>query len=392
MSLYPIDLVINIAGPIDKKGNLPLNVLIRNISENYISGNLLLTNDTFENFHPFTTIIDNIILQPQDTIQQVVTSSIFCLAFMVVKESNASKTCYRFEASLSAQGEACIESDYLVLSKKTGISTSPKLHLLISSLYKNNIQIDFCAEKNAIVYRNRFSHSQSYDKTLAQACIDICLSVSLSICPNIGIKLPPGFDQYIKIDGYDPKTTSQSMYAYIFWSLEGKYACLAFTGTTNASEWLSNFDYTQVAPTQINDYQHGMLVHRGFYNIYLSIRFQLWYWFNLNKFWCEHFFITGHSLGGALSTIAAYDFSNFNGLIHYSLGAPRSINPVFADFFNRKVKTSIRINNIRDPITNLPPYLIDNLEYEDVGCNVAFDAKLSTFSDNHIKAYVDMLP
>ena len=53
------------------------------------------------------------------------------------------------------------------------------------------------------------------------------------------------------------------------------------------------------------------------------MRNTLWNWIGENKI--TTLFITGHSLGGALSTICAFDFADIKPIIiQYSFAAPRS--------------------------------------------------------------------
>jgi len=67
-------------------------------------------------------------------------------------------------------------------------------------------------------------------------------------------------------------------------------------------------------------------------------------------------FITGRSLGGALSTICAYDIHNIDDveIVHYSFSSPRVGNAIFAKEFNRRVVHSYWTYNTEDLVTEIP--------------------------------------
>jgi len=266
----------------------------------------------------------------------------------------------------------------------------------------------------------------TYEKDLATALLDISFNVTKANCDNLlPIPNPPEFNQQLRIQGISPIDGQSTMYAYIFWNMSLGFACIAFTGTVSLSEWKSDVQYEQVAPTQLNGYQDGILVHQGFYNIYLSIRNQLWSWWNQNSTCITTLFITGHSLGGALSTICSFDFADALSPIismnkdikcvvpkdeiyfpiHYSFAAPRSGNTGYVQVFNERIPTSIRVNNTEDIVPQLPPaawingpilkklgLFWDGWIYEQTGGNIPFTVSLGSIANNHIQAYHDYLP
>ena len=135
----------------------------------------------------------------------------------------------------------------------------------------------------------------------------------------------------------------------------------------------------------------GVKVHAGFYNLYLSIRDQLWKLYNDNQHQINEIYITGHSLGGALSSIAAFDFAQYQPT-HYSFASPRTGNVNFATTFNHILPQSLRIYNVDDIVPELPPPVIFGNVYEHVNKGIPFDINLGTLAKNHITAYVDYLP
>ncbi|MCR9143004.1 MAG: lipase family protein [bacterium] len=71
-------------------------------------------------------------------------------------------------------------------------------------------------------------------------------------------------------------------------------------------------------------------------------------------------FITGHSLGGALGTLAALQYHAYNPTL-LTFGAPRPGDPAFAATFNTLVPDTLRIANHWDPVTDLPDADVDLL-------------------------------
>lgn len=253
-----------------------------------------------------------------------------------------------------------------------------------------------CATVPPVTYREAVyipTQNGVYEKNLATALYDITVATSSSNCENLlPIPNPPGFNQQSRIKGIDPISGQSVLLSYIFWNQATGQVVISFTGTELPSEWKADFQYQQVAPSVLNGYENEVLVHSGFYNIYLAIRNQIWDWWNQNNSWIKTLYITGHSLGGALSTLCAYDFAGVIAPVHYSFGAPRSGNSKYAQIFNQRVPTSIRVNNTEDIVTALPPAQWDNYNYEQTGGNVPFTVSLNSLADDHILAYQSYLP
>ena len=263
----------------------------------------------------------------------------------------------------------------------------------------------FCDSLPPITYRRAVYipfENGVYEKRLATALLDISFNTTKANCTNVlPIPNPPKFNNQLRVEGPDPITHQQSMFAYIFWNRGLCHACISFTGTETVAEWQSNVQFEQVAPTSLNGYTSGVLVHKGFYNIYLSIRNQLWDWWNKNS-WVKTLYITGHSLGAALSTICAYDFADVFveddcdtesiKPIHYSFAAPRSGNVKYSRVFTVRMPTSLRINNTEDIIPQLPPATFRGYTYEQTRGSIPFTISLGSLKQDHVEAYAFSLP
>lgn len=99
--------------------------------------------------------------------------------------------------------------------------------------------------------------------------------------------------------------------------------------------------------------------------------------------WC-----TGHSLGGALATLAAATLLNENKPVKglYTFGQPRTVDKVFADTFDQQFKNiAFRFANFNDIIAAIPPY--ENGNFQHIGLLMQFDEQRTL----HIKSdYQDM--
>jgi hypothetical protein len=70
--------------------------------------------------------------------------------------------------------------------------------------------------------------------------------------------------------------------------------------------------------------------------------------------------VTGHSLGGAVATLAAaYLRASGTAVSLYTYGSPRVGNAAFADFVSAQPGGEIRVTHLDDPVPKLPPLLFD---------------------------------
>jgi hypothetical protein len=238
----------------------------------------------------------------------------------------------------------------------------------------------------------------TYEHNVATALWDIGTAVSLANCTDM-VGIPPPFNEMHKIisplDG--------QMYAYIF--SNATMVCFAFSGTYSKTQWYADLNIKQVSPTVLLDSisHHATFtgdpikVHEGYYKIYKSIQKELQNWWQQNRGGKTNLFITGHSLGGAVSTLCAFDFTaqfRRDGvtipITHYAMSSPRVGNVSFSKTFDRLSPYSIRVYNTEDIVPSLPPAIWDGLVYQHICANrgsVAFTRTLKSLSENHIDAY-----
>lgn len=143
----------------------------------------------------------------------------------------------------------------------------------------------------------------------------------------------------------------------------------------------------QVSRQDIENVCAGCKVHSGFNSVFENFKnnFET----NLNHVLMRYPFkiiFTGHSLGGALATIASAYFAsvhkNYSSLGLVTFGAPRVGNPELSAYINNKITDSnLRVTFGNDPVVCIPPITI--FDYCHAGYEVHFkSSKTFTVSDD----------
>jgi triacylglycerol lipase len=178
-----------------------------------------------------------------------------------------------------------------------------------------------------------------------------------------------GFNQYFQM--WDVQGTQ----SYVAASEEA--VLVVFTGTNQPRDWLDNIG---VFPLQ------GPVgsVHRGFMialeRVWGEMKEVIY-----NKIGSKNktLWVTGHSLGAALATLAVAKLRleedlPVNGL--YTYGSPRVGDRIFARNFNLEFKPAFRIVNNNDIVTRVPARL---MLYSHVGNFLYLDEQEKLHSDIH---------
>ncbi|KAK3018142.1 hypothetical protein RJ639_004596 [Escallonia herrerae] len=154
---------------------------------------------------------------------------------------------------------------------------------------------------------------------------------------------------------------------------------IAFRGTATVLEWLENLratltDIPGSCPGSISKIENPM-VESGFLSLYTSkteaspslqdlVREEISRILRMYGDESLSFTITGHSLGAALATLAAYDikttFKRAPLVTVISFGGPRVGNRSFQRHVEKQGTKILRIVNSDDLITKLPGFVIDN--------------------------------
>ncbi|OQR86269.1 lipase class 3 [Achlya hypogyna] len=168
---------------------------------------------------------------------------------------------------------------------------------------------------------------------------------------------------------------------------DAKRAFVAFRGTFSRQNAVTDLDYNFCKPELFVDRFPDLRLHTGFYRAYMSVRAQLLAVVAAHD--QLQWFVTGHSLGGALGTIAAFDLMSSYALADvtvYTYGSPRVGNHAFAHAYNQFVPKTFRVVNDADVIVGGPKqavfglYCVSSLRYKHVGTAVLLsDRACGTF-------------
>jgi len=128
-----------------------------------------------------------------------------------------------------------------------------------------------------------------------------------------------------------------------------KFIALAFRGT----ESTSIKDIKSDLKATIIECESGGKIHSGFKQAFEEVEIEIQNTLNQEQFKNKPLFITGHSLGGALATIATKKLKHFGGIAScYTFGSPRVGN---ADWISNIKPPLHRIVNAADCVTMMPP-------------------------------------
>lgn len=163
---------------------------------------------------------------------------------------------------------------------------------------------------------------------------------------------------------------------------------IIFRGTVYLYEWKTNFKIdeqfffndkksTLDKLKLLMDKDDNPMIHKGFVEIYMNIRkdiFDTLKIINPNK--NKNIIISGHSIGGSISTILGIDlYFNKYKIIVYSIGSPRVGNKDFAKLVKRHNINIFQIINIADIVPDLPFSILPKLNnykqsYEYTHCGI----------------------
>lgn len=193
---------------------------------------------------------------------------------------------------------------------------------------------------------------------------------------------------------YTSDSNNPSNVCYIIHDPVSNTIIIVFSGTSNLCMAGADLDYSLHELSDLANYSQGIKGHYGIYLTYKSVRQKI---IDVIKPLLRSptssgppvkLIITGHSLGGALSTVCAFDMAFFNP-IHYSFASPLFFNPRGAEAFQKYVQNSYRIANLSDIVTMLPlPVMPNGNTFCHVGKDVLFQLNIGTASSNHSAAYV----
>ena len=200
-------------------------------------------------------------------------------------------------------------------------------------------------------------------------------NVYFSNCPNLGpIPIPSGFRAKkitSSVGGYN------DMYGYVFESKDT--VIISFTGTYHYYQWGLDLETNLVPLNGSKDIK----CHEGFLSIYNGMKDQI---NNLN-IGNRKLYISGISLGGALSLLTALNLAKYNPKV-FAFAAPRVFNIAGAKLVDKLVPNILRICNTEDMVPTLPIASGEQQNYMHVGECQTFTINLGSSIKNHTNAYL----
>lgn len=162
---------------------------------------------------------------------------------------------------------------------------------------------------------------------------------------------------------------------------------VAIRGTQTGRDWASNLNVGYAAGPA------GSLVHSGFMEIYKSLQSELHKVVRAANAQRVHF--VGHSLGGALATLAAVDFAANKGMPAslYTFGAPRVGSLGLANTLRTKVPAGSvkRIYSLADPVPMIPLFPYVHYGAGASGINANFSGVTAT-AHSMTECYIPNMP
>jgi hypothetical protein len=144
-----------------------------------------------------------------------------------------------------------------------------------------------------------------------------------------------------------------------FIALRDKNAFIVIRGTRTTYEWFNNTatsykEYFSVS----NPKEKWGITTEGFHSIYVDLRVEIMEALAKIQGKYDHIFVTGHSLGGALATLALPDLLDggisANKINVYTFASPRCVDRQFAMRLNKSGVQHWRIANTEDIVPTLP--------------------------------------
>lgn len=154
---------------------------------------------------------------------------------------------------------------------------------------------------------------------------------------------------------FDASHVGNDTQAFLWWNAQEKRVYIFFRGTDSKRDMLSNLDVRTWYMKK-----HGVCVHRGFQEQFLVVKEDMTRFLEKHKRGIDHVIFCGHSLGGALATIASAHFAHMLGpeikVSCHTFGAPRVGNRAFSKHMNKLIgrEEHWRVYHERDPICFIP--------------------------------------
>jgi triacylglycerol lipase len=228
--------------------------------------------------------------------------------------------------------------------------------------------------------------SDTYQPKTSMYAIDLIRRFSEAVYYNQDMVIPDKLRVLglISYDKYEPSLA-------IVLSDDDGHIWIVVRGTHTSTDFQHDTMFHQVP---IYPDQPYFKVHEGFYKIFRMVMPKIYTLFrhygNVKKIT-----VTGHSMGGAVGTLIAYDLYDKKYQVNaYIYASPRVVNFELSNNIGFKI---FRIDNTEDIVATKPPPLVISLDdtpntYNHVGEAIIFSENRLSFERNHtIPVYYDFV-
>jgi len=234
-----------------------------------------------------------------------------------------------------------------------------------------------------------------YDPLLSYYLFCVCWNVEISNCSQFHQNIPlfANFTDVYKLNN----PNKNELIGFILSSPD--MVLLVFTGTMNLEQVQSDVDFTPIVPNFVSNPEFK--IHSGFYNLYNFVDSTIRDILKTILLPSKKFVIAGHSLGGALATVAhlALQTNNTYSPITYTFASPRVVNMAYANYISSSPTNQLyRVVNVEDEIPTLPPQFplayhqqVVGTNYTHVGHLIAFSKNMGSMGENHDQSYMEYL-
>lgn len=137
------------------------------------------------------------------------------------------------------------------------------------------------------------------------------------------------------------------------YKIENRNLIICFEGSRGILDWIFNFMFKAVVV--VGDKK----IHKGFVEQFEVIKDEVTEIIKKNRSKFDTIYFTGHSLGGALASVASHyckkEITPNKRVIHVSFGSPKVGNKEFAERYDELVDISLRVQNGNDFLAKMPP-------------------------------------
>lgn len=252
--------------------------------------------------------------------------------------------------------------------------------LCLKTMLAKNIFIDGQYKIFKMAKNNLPEKKETYDEKTAKFLLNLCISTTQNTFLNIDPKYDDwNYSAFYDKNCSDEKYNKKGIVGYVL--NKSNTHIIVFTGTNNASLAAMDFNYKQ---KKCDSFEEEYFCHGGFAKIFDNVVTQI----NRKLNNVDTLYITGHSLGGALSTICASYYKQYNP-IHYSFASPMCLGKKMAIDYEKNIKYGYRIYNMSDIVSMSPlPIMPNGDNFYHVGESIQFQDNGGKYSYNHTESYI----